>query len=251
MIFAFHRATFALLLALGWTLLAPVRGLANPLPLENLGLDPAAKKAVVTQLNTELVADPKNYDLRIRLGALLCDLGGAGDEAASDDALILFKNFYAEQPNDPEVRAFYGSACTIHAQYVFLFFKPSWASRGFGNLDAAVAAAPENVNVRLIRALNSSQVPAFLGRDKIARADFAWLMLRRATHPDEFNPAVLRALYYYAGRYALKRGEPTCVELLAQAAAVPGDAPICHEIHSALQEARAKFPNPSSTSSHA
>ncbi|MGA2053587.1 MAG: hypothetical protein ABSH19_09775 [Opitutales bacterium] len=251
MLFQPIHAFCILLLALGCGLLAPSRVLADPLPLENLGLDPDAKKAICAQLKAALATDPKNYDLRIHLGALLCELGGTGDEKASDEALTFFKNFYAEAPNDPEVRAFYGSACTIHAKYVFLLFKPSWANRGFGHLDAAIAAAPDNLNVRLIRALNSSEVPAFLGRDKVAREDFAWLLKRRATHPEEFTPAILRALYYYAGRYALQREEPTCVALLAQAAAIPGNAPLCDKIQTALQQARAKFPNQPATSSHA
>ena len=238
------RLHAALALSLGLGLLAPLRASAGELPLENLGTDIATKKSACTQLKTALAADPKNHDLRIHLGAVLCDLGGDGDENASDEALALFKDFYAESPSDAEVRAFYGSACTIHAQYVFLFFKPGWADKGFAHLDAAVAAAPDNVNVRLIRALNSAEVPDFLGRDKVAHEDFAWLLKRREQHPEEFSPTVLRALYYYAGRYALQHKEAACVDLLAQAAAVPGDAPICAKIQAALQQARAKFPAP-------
>jgi len=234
------RVHAALAFSLG--LLLPRLALAGELPLESLGTDDDAKKAACTQLKTALAADPKNHDLRIHLGTVLCDLGGDGDESAADEALALFKDFYAESPNDAEVRAFYGSACTIHAQYVFLFFKPGWADKGFAHLDAAVAAAPDDVNVRLIRALNSAEVPGFLGRDKVAREDFAWLLKRRDLHPEEFNPTVLRALYYFAGRYALQHKEPICVDLLAQAAAVPGDAPLCAKIQAALLQARAQFP---------
>jgi hypothetical protein len=247
------HATLAFSLGLG--LLAPRFGFAGELPLENLGTDDAAKKVACIQLKTALAADPKNHDLRIHLGAVLCDLGGDGDEAASDEALALFKDFYAENPNDAEVRAFYGSACTIHAKYVFLFFKPGWADKGFAHLDAAVAAAPDDVNVRLIRALNSAEVPDFLGRDKVAREDFAWLLKQRELHPEEFNPTVLRALYYFAGRYALQHKEPACVDLLAQAAAVPGDVPLCAKIQAALLQARTQFPAPagapSTASTHA
>ena len=241
------RALSALTLSLALGLLAPSRGLAGELPLENLGTDAATKKAAWAQLKTALAADPKNHDLRIHLGAVLCGLGGEGDEDASDAALALFKDFYAENPNDAVVRAFYGDACTIHAKYVFFLFKPGWADTGFAHLDAAVASAPDNVNVRLLRALNSAEVPDYLGRDKVAREDFAWLLKRRDTHPEEFSPTLLRALYFYAGRYALQHQEPVCVDLLTQAAAVPGDVPLCAKIKDALQQARAKFPAPSST----
>jgi hypothetical protein len=239
----------ALLLSVGLCLLLPVRVRASELPLEILGTDVATKKAATTQLKTALAADPKNRDLRIRLGTVLCELGGDGDETSSDAALALFKAYYAEAPADAEVRAFYGSACTIHAKYVFLFFKPGWADQGFAHLDAAVAAAPDDINVRLIRAFNSSQVPAFLGRDKVAREDFAWLLLRRQAHPEEFSPMIERALYYYAGRYALDRADAQCVGLLTQAAAVPGTVPLCAKIQTALQQAHAKFPKAAATSS--
>jgi hypothetical protein len=244
-----RTALSALVLSLGLALLSPPSARASELPLDNLGMPPAAKKALATQLQTAVAADPKNRDLRIHLGAVLCDLGtdGDGDEASADAALALFKNFYSEAPNDAEVRAFYGSACTIHAKFVFLLFKPTWANRGFDHLDAAVLADPDNVNVRLIRALNSASVPSFLGRDKVAREDFAWLLKRRETHPQEFSATVLRALYFYAGRYALQREEAQCVMLLSQAAAVPGDAPLCPKIQAALQQAKAKFPAASTT----
>jgi hypothetical protein len=257
MILPFVRVFAILGLGLGLGLLAPAHGLAGELPLDNLGADPAVKKIARAQIETALAADPKNYDLRIKLGALLCDIATDSDDSnsehASDAALELFKDFYAEAPNDPEVRAFYGSACTIHAEYVFLFFKPGWADKGFAHLDAAVAAAPDNVNVRLIRALNSSEVPSFLGRDKEAREDFAWLLLRRESHPKEFSPVIQRALYFYAGRYALLREEPTCIDLLTKAAAIPGESPLNPKIQTALLQARAKFSaplNPPTLASH-
>ncbi len=227
---------------LGWTCLGPQAGAANTLPTDTLGAAMAVKKAASAKLAAELAAHPTDNEIRLQLGAVLCDMGAEGDEKSADEALALFKTMYTESPSNPEARAFYGNACVIEAKYAFFLFKLDWTDKGFAHLDAAVGAAPEVVSVRLIRALNSAQVPGVLGRDKVAREDFAWLMRRQTEHPEDFNPGVLRALYYYAGKYALERGESQSVTLLTQAAAVPGTSPLSEKVQAVLKEARAKFP---------
>ncbi len=111
-------------------------------------------------------------------------------------------------------------------------------------MDAAVKAAPDNVGIRLVRALNSSQVPAFLDREKLAREDFAWLLARMKSTPGDFTADQLRTIFYYDGIFALNHNESTAVQLFTQAAAVPppaGDI-LAPKIADALRTARAKFP---------
>jgi hypothetical protein len=231
---------------LGWILLSlsclgsPTRA-ANTLPTDTLGADLASKKAACAKLAAALAINPKDNELRVQMGAILCDMGAEGDEKAADEAHALFKAMYAESPKDPEARAFYGNACVIEAKYAFFLFKLDWTDKGFAHLDAAVAAAPEVLSIRLIRALNSAQVPGILGRDKVAREDFAWLMRRQTEHPEDFDPGLLRALYYYAGKYAMEHDESRSITLLTQAAEVPGTSPLSDKIQSTLKEARTKF----------
>jgi hypothetical protein len=217
---------------------------ANELPADTLNAEMTVKHAEKARLEKAIAADPKNQALRFQLGAVLCDMGAAGDEPAIDEALKLLEALHKEAPNDPEILAFYGNACTIEAKYSFVLTKLSWAHDGFNYMDTAVKAAPDNVIVHVIRALNSAQVPGFLGREKTAREDFAWIMQRLDARPQDFTPELLRSIYYYAGEFALAHDEPKAVELLTQAAAIPAskDDALAPKIDAFLKSARAKFP---------
>jgi hypothetical protein len=223
---------------------APSRLQANDLPADTLNAEITVKNAEKARLEKAIAANPADQALRFQLGAVLCDLGADGDEAAADEALKLFAALHKEAPKDAEVLAFYGNACTIEAKFSFILTKLSWAHDGFGYLDAAVKDAPDDVTVRVIRALNSAQVPDFLGREQTARADFAWIMQRLHDHPRDFSPELLRSIYYYAGKFALAHNDAQAVPLLTQAAAIPsskGDT-LTPKIDNYLKTARAKFP---------
>jgi tetratricopeptide (TPR) repeat protein len=217
---------------------------ANDLPADMLNAELAVKHAEEARLEKAIATDPANQALRFRLGAVLCDLGAAGEASAIDEALKVFAALRKEAPHDAEFLAFYGNACTIEAKYSFVLTKLSWAHDGFNYLDTAVKDAPDNVTVRVIRALNSAQVPGFLGREQTAREDFAWIMDRLNTHPQDFSPELLRSIYYYAGEFALAHDEPKAVQLLTQAAAIPAsqDDVLAPKIDAFLKTARAKFP---------
>jgi hypothetical protein len=217
---------------------------ANDLPADMLNTELAVKHAEKARLEKAIAADPANQALRFRLGAVLCDLGAAGEEDSAGEALKLFATLHKDAPHDPEVLAFYGNACTIEAKYSFVLTKLSWAHDGFNYLDDAVKDAPDDVTVRVIRALNSAQVPGFLGREQTAREDFAWIMQRLGVRPQDFSPELLRSIYYYAGEFALNHDEAQAVQLLTLAAALPAgkDDVLAPKIDACLKAAHAKFP---------
>jgi len=220
------------------------RGLrADDLPTKAPAAVIEAVQTERTKLEKTLAADPKNPALRQQLGEILCDLGANGDEAAADGAVKLFKALHEEKPQDAEILADYGNACTIFAQFASIFTKLSWVHDGFNSMDAAIKESPDNVGARVVRALNASMVPGFLDREKTAREDFGWLMQRIQSNPKEFTPDTLRTIYYYDGIFALKHEEAGCVQLLSQAAAIPpapGDR-LASRIESSLKAAQAKF----------
>ena len=244
MSFSVHRRAIALAGSLSVALLmAPgLRADASPPKAPESAI--AAAKAERAKAEKALAADPQNQALRARLGEILCDLGANGDKDAADSAVTIFKGLHKEAPQNAEFLAEYGNACTIYAQYASIFTKLSWVHDGFNYMDQAVKDAPENVGVHVVRALNSSQVPAFLDREKIARDDFSWLLLRLRNNPKEFTPDTLRTIYYYDGVFALKHNEAAAVGLLSQAAAIeppPGDR-LAARIDTSLKAARAQFP---------
>ncbi len=217
---------------------------ANDLPADTLNAELAVKNAEKARLEKAVAADPANQALRFQLGAVLCDLAADGDEGAEGEALKLFAALHKDAPHDAEVLAFYGNACTIEAKFSFILTKLNWAHDGFNYLDTAVKDAPDDVTVRVIRALNSSQVPDFLGREQTARDDFAWIMQRVSEHPQDFSPELLRSVYYYAGKFALNHNEAKAVQLLTQAAAIPAskDDVLTPKITAYLKIAHDKFP---------
>jgi hypothetical protein len=241
-----HRAAFALAFGLGAALaVAPRLGADDYAPPKPPEAQIAAAKTERAKAEQAVAADPKNQALRQRLGEILCDLGAGGDEDAADAAVKLFKTLHEEHPQDAEIFADYGNACTIYAQFASIFTKLSWVHDGFDYMDAAIKAAPDNVGARVVRALNSSQVPAFLDREKTARDDFAWLLQRYQSNPKDFSADTLRDIFYYDGIFALNHGDAACVHLLTQAAAVPpppGDT-LAARIEAALKTAGAKFPS--------
>ncbi len=235
----------ALFLGLAFAVPAAPRALAFDMPVKATVEELAADKTQRAQLEKSIAADPKNKDLRLQLGKVLCDLGANGDESASDAAVKLFTALYKDFPKDAEVLAYYGNACAIYAQFASVFTQLSWVHDGFHHLDDAVKAAPENLEVRIARALNSAQVPDFLDRQKIAQEDFAWLLNRIQTNPKDFSADNLRLIYFYDGIFALSQNDAKAIQLFTQAAAIPpppGDTLAPH-IESSLKIARAKFPS--------
>jgi hypothetical protein len=238
-----HRAVTALVWGIGLALTAMPGVRADDLPTKAPESVIAEVKAERAKKEKALEAEPKNAALRQQLGEILCDLGANGDESAADSAVKLFKALHDEQPKDAEILADYGNSCTIYAQYASIFTKLSWVHDGFNSMDAAVKAEPDNVGARVVRALNASLVPAFLDREKTARDDFSWLLLRIQSNPKEFSPDTLRTIYYYDGIFSLKHAEAACVQLLTQAAAIPpppGDR-LASRIELSLKAAQAKF----------
>jgi len=240
------RRILAVTVVLPWLglTLGATHARANDLPADTLNAELTVKNAEKARLEKAIAANPTDTALRFQLGAVLCDLGADGDEAAADEALKLFEELHKEEPKDAEVLAFYGNACTIQAKFSFILTKLSWAHDGFNYLDTAIKEAPDDVTVRVIRALNSAQVPDFLDREQIAREDFAWIMKRVTDRPQDFTQELLRSIYYYAGKFALAHNDSKAVELLTEAAAIPSskDDTLTPKIDNYLKTARAKFP---------
>jgi hypothetical protein len=244
MSFCGQRARVVLFVGLAFAVPAAPRAFAFDMPVKDTAEELAADKTQRAQLEKSLAADPKNKVLRLQLGKVLCDLGANGDESASDAAVQLLATLTKDFPKDAVVLAYYGNACSIYAQFASIFTQLSWVHDGFNHLDDAVKAAPENIEVRIARALNSAQVPDFLDRQKTAQEDFAWLLKRIQTNPKDFSADNLRLIYFYDGIFALSQNDAKAIDLFTQAAAIPppvGDTLTSH-IDSSLKTARAKFP---------
>lgn len=122
-----------------------------------------------------------------------------------------------ERLNTPECDAFLGSIEMLKARDyqggIFQLLKRKrWVQKGIEKLDAATAAHPDDSKVRIVRAISYLGLPAFFGKFEEGLADIEtilrWIDGGKVSVPKEETFFRDRAsLYYYAGRYYLRKGE--------------------------------------------
>ncbi|MBU6401907.1 MAG: hypothetical protein KGS61_16445, partial [Verrucomicrobia bacterium] len=80
----------------------------------------------------------------------------------------------------------------------------SYAHAGIKEMDAAVAMAPDNVEVRVVRAENNFHMPRFMGREPTVKADLEWLWDKVRPKPAAFSPDLVQTVALLHGQ-VLKR----------------------------------------------
>jgi len=104
--------------------------------------------------------------------------GWEGENAALLEAMEVLETMAGGREVDPLVRAYYGSASIARARMVPDWRKRGWLQRGAAELDGAVQAAPDDAQVRLLRATSLAILPRWAGRMETVREDFDWLVER-------------------------------------------------------------------------
>lgn len=124
-----------------------------------------------------------------------------------------------ERLNIPDSQAFLGSLEMLKARdwnggfFQGMFKRKKLVEKGIEKLDAAAAAHPDDPEVRIIRAISYLGLPAFFGKFDEGLAEMErviqWMESGKIKVPEEEPLFRDRAsLYYYAGRYYLKKGDP-------------------------------------------
>ncbi len=109
-----------------------------------------------------------------------------------------------EQPENHLLQAYLGSVYTLDSRDAWPGpGKLTYLRNGGRELDAAVAAAPDNPAVRFVRAIDYYELPWFFGKRQTARDDFE-LLLRQVDGevrtPYVLNVETQQAICYYAGK---------------------------------------------------
>ncbi|MDQ6808903.1 MAG: hypothetical protein M3Z64_05685 [Verrucomicrobiota bacterium] len=111
-----------------------------------------------------------------------------GDKSAVEECISSLEAAVKAQPANQLARAYLGSAYTLRSRDMgFGPAKLTALRQGLATMDQAVAAAPEDARVRLVRARTTDALPAILGRKQSTRDDFAWLAKAAARSPDKFS----------------------------------------------------------------
>jgi len=182
---------------------------------------------------------PNQAKALIEAGAQALEQGVDGDKESVLEAIKRFEEAVERDPDNARARAHLGMALVVRARDASIFKKWGAVNRGLSEVEQAVAMAPEDPSVRLIRALLSYKVPGFFGRRDVAKQDFEYLLER--VDPDgngELPESLKRRIFYHAGSFALEESEPSAAALLAKAKTFNGDKPSSEKIEGKLEEAR-------------
>jgi len=154
------------------------------------------------KLEKKLKTDPGNPANRYRLARALHLEGVNGDDDAAERALDILEELAVEEPRNPQVLAYLGSAKLLAAKRAFFpWSKNSLTDEGIVLLDQAVALAPDNLEIRFVRGISSYPLPTSFNRHKSACADFDVVAGRaeEAVLADKMDANLAAKTFYYHG----------------------------------------------------
>ena len=154
--------------------------------------------------------EPENTVILLKLGILYHNLGVEGDKKAVKRAKKLFEKLLELEPKNVEALVWYGSVLTLKGRDIlFPISKLGYVNNGIEKMDKAVELAPDNINVRMIRAHNSLNLPGMFHRIKIAITDFEHLLTLREKRQEEFSKSLLAKIFLGLGKAYSKKGDIT------------------------------------------
>lgn len=164
------------------------------------------------------------------------DLGAKGDKGAVVRLIQELDAHLEKEPGDQLARVYLGSAYTLRSRDAPIGpGKLEILKKGGATMDAAVASAPDDARVRMVRAANSIRLPRIFGRRPVAIADGDALVRILASGNDGLSPEERQAAYYFAGIAARLAGKKKDAETLFQKALEQGpDFPLATEVRKEL-----------------
>jgi hypothetical protein len=152
----------------------------------------------------------------------------AGDREALTRATAFFEQAQREDPSQPSVRAYLGASQLLNAAAAtWPWEKGRLAKEGLVLLDQAVAAAPEDLEVRFIRGMTSYRLPRFMKRREVAAADLDMVASQAVAAAEEgtLAPALATASLYHHGLILEEENPIAAVAAWKKAAALDPDTP--------------------------
>jgi hypothetical protein len=123
----------------------------------------------------------------------------AGDREAVEKCLGFLEAAVKAHPENQLARVYLGSTYTLRSRDMGIGpAKLAALKQGLALMDSAVAAAPDNPRVRLVRALTTDSLPFFLGRKQSTRDDFDVLAKMAARSPQKFSEDDLAVIRHHA-----------------------------------------------------
>jgi tetratricopeptide (TPR) repeat protein len=197
-------------------------------------------EARLAELQQRHAADPTNRLILFELGDLCHDEGANDNPEAVKLAEKYLRELIQLEPTNALPLALLGSTFTMKGRDAFWpGTKLSLAREGLKMMDAAVQRSPHDFHVRMTRAMNNVHMPGFLGREKIARDDLAWLWEKAqaspGAHPERTRQRI--ALFYGVALRKL-RDDARAAAVWREGIAINPASPLAAEMEQHLAKGR-------------
>jgi tetratricopeptide (TPR) repeat protein len=163
---------------------------------------PAATASATAPAHVAMKSDPFSDPL-IKQVEARHEKAVNGDKEETKALTADLEKWTKEHPDNHLLQAYLGSVYTLDSRDAWPGpGKLTYLRNGGKELDAAVAAAPDNPAVRFVRAIDYFELPAIFGKRQTAREDFQLLMKQVegvVKTPYVLNIETQQAIYYYAG----------------------------------------------------
>lgn len=171
----------------------------------------------IDSLETVVDTNPKNIQAMTQLGIAYHDLGVDGDKKAVEKGEQLFKRILELDSTHAVGLAYLGSIYSLRARdSVMPWSKLKHAKKAIELLDHPAVTESEDLNVHLIRAMNSYEVPKFLDRLNVALEEFDFIVNHQ--HFSEWPSPKRAFVYLHFGKAHEKDGNDAAAEKYYQLA---------------------------------
>jgi len=190
---------------------------------------------------TQLKKSPDDRELLLMLGRFYHEQAGLEDRAeAVEKAEKHLSRLLSLEPENADALVYRGSVLTIKARASAPSMESlEYLNQGFSLMDRAVLLSPENLEIRLVRSVNSVHVPAEFGRGDLALEDFRAIekLLAGASRPPD--PRFLLTYNFFYGTFLAGRGEMAAAEpRLKKVIELGPDSPLAAQARTILEERR-------------
>lgn len=175
----------------------------------------------IDAMKKRLKDDPDDEKARFELARSLYFIGLAEDAEATTAAAAHFDKLIKEHPDNAVYRAYRGSCTTLEGARTWAVWrKQALADEGLKVLDQAVADAPDNAEVRFIRAATTYNMPFWFERGDQSAADFDKLAkdIHKEPTRDDLLPWMAAAALTHHAEICKRKGDLDAAKQAWQAA---------------------------------
>jgi tetratricopeptide (TPR) repeat protein len=159
----------------------------------------------IKSLEEQLKTNSQNVEILVKLGIAYHNKGVNGDKKAVKSAEEHLNKALELDRTNALALAYLGSVWTLKGRDAFFpWNKMKNVEKGMDKIDKAVDMSPDNLRVRMLRAMNSLNLPPFFHRLQYSLKDFTYI-----TDNPEFKnwPTESQSMVYYNLGLAFEKDE--------------------------------------------